>query len=578
MAGRPPHQYYGQQSSYGHPSANPSSAPMSPQPPFPPPGPNPPYPYQPAHGQPYPSHGHSSPGPGYGAPPPMPPRPFNQAQQYQGSPAYASNRPGHEQYYHRQPSHQPYGPSYQQQPSPYPNQQGSYQSYQPQPGQHGGPPPPSQPAAPHQVNAYRQLLQAVVQEKRLQRFDILNNLDRIAGSVTYQVDELCRTWRVPREVGQDMVKLAMFDVILYIGEPIDRIHPDARGANAIEDDSGSMAFEEDGERIKDLKLILNKVAYAASLFDEDGISVHFMNSNITGDLRKLPNQPPEALVAQVEDLVSRVQFSGLTPMGTNLRSKIIDPKVVGPARDPSRYGQANLKKPILVITITDGQPAGEPKTAVQETVRYASTELQNAGYGPRGISFQFAQVGNDLKAREFLGKLDSDPTVGDYVDCTSNFEVEADEMSRAQPPVQLTVELWLAKLLLGAIDSSYDTKDEKTPGPSGGPGGPGGPPAPYPGGQAAGGYGGGPGYPPQGQPGYPQQQQYGQPPPQGYPQPPQQPGQYQSYGQPQQPMGQPPYSQGQRPPGGPQGYGQGQGQYPPQQGGNYQAPPPPPKY
>ena len=36
------------------------------------------------------------------------------------------------------------------------------------------------------------------------------------------------------------------------------------------DDSGSMAFEEQGERIKDLELILQRVAFAATLFDEDG--------------------------------------------------------------------------------------------------------------------------------------------------------------------------------------------------------------------------------------------------------------------------------------------------------------------
>jgi hypothetical protein len=34
-----------------------------------------------------------------------------------------------------------------------------------------------------------------------------------------------------------------------------------------------MAFEENGERIDDLKALMSKVAYATSLFDQDGISV-----------------------------------------------------------------------------------------------------------------------------------------------------------------------------------------------------------------------------------------------------------------------------------------------------------------
>lgn len=33
-------------------------------------------------------------------------------------------------------------------------------------------------------------------------------------------------------------------------------------------------------------------------------------------------------------------------------------------------------------------------------------------------------------------------------------------MSRARPPVDLTPELWLVKMLLGAIDDSYDKQDE----------------------------------------------------------------------------------------------------------------------
>jgi len=41
---------------------------------------------------------------------------------------------------------------------------------------------------------------------------------------------------MPKELASDLVKLALFDVILYV------------------DDSGSMAFEEGGERIEDLKL------------------------------------------------------------------------------------------------------------------------------------------------------------------------------------------------------------------------------------------------------------------------------------------------------------------------------------
>ena len=39
------------------------------------------------------------------------------------------------------------------------------------------------------------------------------------------------------------------------------------------DDSGSMAFEEGGERIDDMKAVLGRTADAATLFDTDGIVV-----------------------------------------------------------------------------------------------------------------------------------------------------------------------------------------------------------------------------------------------------------------------------------------------------------------
>lgn len=119
------------------------------------------------------------------------------------------------------------------------------------------------------------------------------------------------------------------------------------------------------------------------------------------------------------------------------------------------------------------------------------------------------------------------------VDCTSNYENESAEMARANPPVDLTPDLWVLKLILGAIDPSYDTQDEQgsaqVPGPGqfgqqGGYGGgqyqppPGGPPQQYqppPGGPprpqgGPGGYAPPPGGPPSG---YPGQQTYGGAPP-----------------------------------------------------------------
>lgn len=101
---------------------------------------------------------------------------------------------------------------------------------------------------------------------------------------------------MPVELAFDLAALALYDVIIYA------------------DDSGSMAFEEGGERIADLKLILGRVAEVATLFDDDGISIRFMNSSVNGDHIKD--------AAAANNVVAQVQFNGLTPLGTNLDAKV----------------------------------------------------------------------------------------------------------------------------------------------------------------------------------------------------------------------------------------------------------------
>ncbi len=64
------------------------------------------------------------------------------------------------------------------------------------------------------------------------------------------------------------------------------------------------------------------------------------------------------------------------------------------------------------------------------------------------------QVGKDTDAQAFLGRLDNDKDVGGMIDATSYFELEAEEYK--QRGIVLTPELWLVKLMVGAIDPTYD--------------------------------------------------------------------------------------------------------------------------
>ena len=97
---------------------------------------------------------------------------------------------------------------------------------------------------PGDAAGYQRELERAVQEKGLTRFypPGSRRIQAIAARASQQVDNLCRAWHIQKEIANDIVRLALYDVIIYI------------------DDSGSMSFEENGERIKDLHLILQRVS------------------------------------------------------------------------------------------------------------------------------------------------------------------------------------------------------------------------------------------------------------------------------------------------------------------------------
>ena len=147
-------------------------------------------------------------------------------------------------------------------------------------------------------------------------------------------------------------------------------------------------------------------------------------------------------------LYMQVQFTGMTPLGSSLDSKVIRPFL------GAGISNRNLQKPILVITITDGEPTGEPQNTVANVIKNAKNMCTSSIYGPNAIAFEFAQVGKDTKAQAFLGRLDTDPEIGKMIDATSYYELEAEEYMRRG--VNLTPELWLVKLMVGAVDPTYD--------------------------------------------------------------------------------------------------------------------------
>lgn len=289
---------------------------------------------------------------------------------------------------------------------------------------------PKQPAVsqPNNIQSVvRDRLNRIVHENGIHAFYPAHKLDAVmrrASSINYE--DLARKWKLPTELAYDLSSLALYDIVLYC------------------DDSGSMIFEDAGERVEDLKLIVSKVAEIATLFDDDGIVVRFMNNSQRGDGIKS--------VAEAEQLVQSVRYGGVTPIGTNLQNKVLGPLVLNEIK------RGSLEKPVLVIIITDGEPSNEPKNMLSNVIYNALQDCKRSRYGEGAIGYQIAQVGKDSRAQAFLGTIDNHPHIGHVVDATSYFELECEEMMRKG--VELTPEMWLVKMMLGGIDSSYDEADE----------------------------------------------------------------------------------------------------------------------
>ncbi|CAK9785261.1 hypothetical protein CC85DRAFT_285346 [Cutaneotrichosporon oleaginosum] len=385
------------------------------------------------------------------------------------------------------------------------------------------------------------ILRQCVQDQNIQAFyPDPRALEAIADRIiqTRAVDRIENEFQLRTARALDLVQIALFDVVLLI------------------DDSGSMndrAVGNDrsqGTRIDELKRLLDRVAFASSLLDTDGFAMRFLNA------KDAPSNVRDA--QQARKIVDHLTFKYMTPLGSSLQDKVLRPLVVKPAQSGS------LKKPVYVIVITDGEPNNQrEKDLVGSSIMEARNALSRTRYGADALSLQFAQVGDDVTALAWLQGLDKHPQIGDLIDQTAGYVHEAAEYNAATGGTSaepFTQAFWTLKILLGGIDSEYDSKDEgrhvyrAAVDQSWAQSWQNGPPPAYGAPQQQFGGGGGAygapqsyGSPPQG---YGQQQQYGQ-------------QQYGGggYGQPQQQFsggggyGQPPQQYGQ------QGYGQ-----PPQQG------------
>ncbi|KAH8149097.1 uncharacterized protein LAJ45_06636 [Morchella importuna] len=230
------------------------------------------------------------------------------------------------------------------------------------------------------------------------------------------------------EVAMDMSLLALYRIVLLL------------------DDSGSMKLSEGGRRIKALQVFLTRITEISTHFVSDGITIRWFNKlegvNNVKDINKIP------------EIVKSNPFRGWTKIGTELRDKVLEPFVLRPARENT------LKKPVMVLIITDGEPAGEAPGTLKSVILQSQRHLRRLKYARTAVSFQIARVGNSPTAKDFLHRLDVDPEIGYSVDCIAEEGIEKAEQLLGEDDDFSIADLWLTKLLLGAIMEGYDQMND----------------------------------------------------------------------------------------------------------------------
>lgn len=263
-------------------------------------------------------------------------------------------------------------------------------------------------------------------QKELHAFFTQEKLqDLVNKACKHDYRALMKIWEFPTiDITTDMAALGLYDIVLFI------------------DDSGSMCYvePEDGMTRFDMtKELIKTVGFWATLMDPDGVVVRFFNSNVEGN--------GVGSVKEIDDLMKSVSPDNMTPMGEELENKILNRMVL------PYLITGDLERPILVITLTDGEPTN--RQAVIDAIVKCKNASVRSKYGQYAMNFAFCQIGEDSSATKFLNKIDVDPVIGHLIDCSASFQVEQKECGELFTP-----SVYIVKMMIGGINPAFDQLDE----------------------------------------------------------------------------------------------------------------------
>ncbi|UJR32351.1 hypothetical protein I4U23_019814 [Adineta vaga] len=305
--------------------------------------------------------------------------------------------------------------------NPYPPQQGNAGYQNPYSSQQGNFPPQQPPPYNQQQQPPYNQQQQPPPYQNSQQFPgggYNANSFGAAGPVNERLRSIAARYEINDQLAQRMNILQQFEIVVLC------------------DDSGSMNTPVDGTqgtRWDELRSIIQIVIEIGTVFDSNGVDVHFLNR---------PPMPNVTDNRQVMESFSQ-RPGGLTPLTPALR-RIFQSAASRPGSD----------KRLLVFVATDGAPTDpNGNVDIQGLENLMRNERQaNTTY------VTFLACTDDESSVAYLSQWDRNMMNVDVVD---DYKSEREEVRRIRGPnFPFSFGDYVAKALLGAVDSSMDQLDE----------------------------------------------------------------------------------------------------------------------
>ncbi|KAH8730014.1 hypothetical protein GQ44DRAFT_673679 [Phaeosphaeriaceae sp. PMI808] len=171
----------------------------------------------------------------------------------------------------------------------------------------------------------------------------------------------------------------------------------------------------------------------------EGVALRFINQESKGDAT--------LSFEQIGEILKGATWDGDTPIGTNLKSKILQPLVYDKL-------SSKLERPLLISIITDGMPDPEPRSTLVDAIVECGDKLQGAGYPRESVKFVIGQVGSANAATKFLQEIGNESKIADVVFvATERLDAKASQLTS-----DWDMDAWLIETLYSPFKGSEAKK------------------------------------------------------------------------------------------------------------------------